>query len=157
MTVDSISRPEFHAIFDRVSKNIDLKLCTTAQAIEEELKDARDRSKVKYKTARASDYARTREKAVVFGRRAEWLDTLIEHDFSGRAIFEAHREPKGIVALTLIHGRQMARQRILAQKRAALRWVLSQRAPGVPRFPRRPEFRRIPTYRRRRWFRGEQS
>jgi len=146
--MDSISRPEFGYIFDRVSKNIDLKLCLTAQVIEEELKDARDRSRVKYKTARASDYARTREKAAEFGREAEWLDTLIEHDFAGRAVFEAHREPKGIIALTLIHGRQMARQRILAQKRAALRWVLSQRGPGALRFPRRPEFRRIPTHRR---------
>ena len=148
MIVDSISRPEFHAIFDRVSKNIDLKRCTTAQAIEEELKDVRDKSKAKHKIAKASEIARTREKAVVFGKRAEWLDTLIEHDFAGRTIFEAYREPKGIIALTLIHGRQMARQRILAQKRAALRWVLAQRGPGVPGIPRRPEFRRIPTHRR---------
>lgn len=152
--MDSVTRYEFHKIFDRVSAHINLKNCTSALAIELKLTDVRDRSKAKFKICKA------RAKRVEAGRRAEWLDTLIEHDFAGRTIFEASRNPRGIIALTLIHGRQEARQRILAQRRAELRARGSYgiiprvaRLPDVQEVPRRPEFRRIPTHRRqfRRW------
>jgi len=140
--MDSVSRPEFHRIFDRVSMDIDLQGATNAVSIENRLKVARHMSKTRAKAAKVTLGRQ------FYGFKAEELDKLIEHDFAGRAIFEAHREPKGIIALTLIHGRQMAQQRILAQKRAALRWVLAQRGLGVPGIPRRLEFRRIPTHRR---------
>jgi hypothetical protein len=147
--MDTIQRYEFHAIFDRVSTNIDLKGCTSALAIEIALAEARDKSKVKFKTYRM------KAKKVRFGRKAEWLDTLVEHDFAGRAIFEAHRNQRGLIALTLIHGRQKA-QRILAQRRAEYRSRLAYpMGPRAPRkIPKRPELRRIPTRRRR--LRGEQ-
>jgi hypothetical protein len=152
--MDSVTRYEFHKIFDRVSENIDLKGRTSALAIELKLKDVRDRSKAKFKIYKAS------AKRVEAGRRAEWLDTLIEHDFAGRTIFEAIRNPRGMIALTLKHGRQEARQRILAQRRAELRargfYAVVPRVARLPKIqevPRRPEFRRIPTHRRqfRRW------
>ena len=141
--MDSISRPEFAAIFDRISRNIDLKGCTSPLAIELELTEVRDRCKAKSK---ASTTKTERRK---FGSRAEWLDTLIENDFAARAVFEALRNPHGIIAMTLIYGRQEARRRILAQKKAALR---SRGAfVTVPRrISRIPEYRRIPTHRRQR-------
>jgi hypothetical protein len=86
---------------------------------------------------------------IELGQRTEWLDTLIEHDFAGRTIFEASRNPRGIIALTLIYGRQEAERRILAQRKAALRsrgaFVIVPR-----RISRIPEYRRIPTHRRQR-------
>jgi len=139
--MDSISRPEFHEIFERVSANIDLKQCTNALAIEQKLKEVRDRSKVKFKTSK------TRTRRVEVGRRTEWLDTLMEHDFASRAIFEASRNPRGIIAMTLKYGRPEAQRRILAQRRAALRsrgaFIIVPR-----RVSRIPEYRRIPTHRR---------
>jgi len=140
--MDSISRPEFAGIFDRVTMDVDLKGCTSAIQIGNYLKIARHYAKTKSKESKWEFNRRA------YGFKAEEFDKLLEYDFAGRVISEAQREPKGIVALTLIHGRQMAQQRILAQKRAALRWVLAQRGPGVPGIPRRPEFRRIPTHRR---------
>ena len=139
--MDSVSRPEFHEIFERVSANIDLKQCTNALAIEQKLKEVRDRSKVKFKTSK------TRTRRIKLGRRTEWLDTLIEADFAGRVIFEASRNPRGKIALTLIYGRQEAQRRILAQRKAALRsrgaFIIVPR-----RVSRIPEYRRIPTHRR---------
>jgi hypothetical protein len=143
--LDSISRPEFHEIFDRVSVNIDLAGCINALAIEHVLEEARDRSKDKFKIGRGK--ARRAE----YGRQTEWLDTLIEHDFAGRATFEARLDPRGTIALTLIHGRQEA-QRIMAQRKASLRSRLTYRPiPRVPIVPKKvPELRRKPTYRRHR-------
>jgi len=147
--MDSVPRYEFHLIFDRVSMNIDLKGCTSALAIERALKEVRDRSKAKFKIVR------DRARRVKYGRRAEWLDTLIENDFAGKAIFEAHRNPHGIIAMTLTYGRQEAQQRILAQRRAQLRaritYGTAPRVPAVPttrRVPKKWWQRRIPTHRR---------
>lgn len=147
--MDSISRPEFAGIFHRVSLDIDLKYCTSALAIEQALIEARSRCKAKSKISRtAAGRAR-------YGRRAEWLDTLIESDFAGRAIFEAHRNPHGIIAMTLIYEREEAQQRILAQRRAQLRaritYGAAPRVPAVPKTrkaPKKPWFRRISTHRR---------
>lgn len=148
--MDSIQRYEFHAIFDRVTRTIDLQYCTSALAIEQKLIEARNKSRAKSKIYRT--------KASAFGRKAEWLDRLIEHDFAGRAIFEAHRNPHGFIAMTLIYGRQGAMLRIEAQRKTAIRSRLAYGAIPrvaetlrVPGAPRRPEFSRIPTHRRRRW------
>lgn len=152
--MDSVPRYEFHTIFDRVSATIDLKGCTTALAIELALREVRDKSKAKLK------FHRGKVMGSEFGRKVEWLDTLIEKDFAGRTIFEARRNPQGPIALTLFYGRQRALQRIEAQRRTALRYIIAlgagPRVPRVPVVPKRiPELRRKPTYRKRRWFRGE--
>ena len=139
--MDSVQRYEFHEIFDRFSRNVDLEGCMSALAIEQKMIEVRDRSKAKSKASA------TRTGRAKFGGRAEWLDTLIEHDFAGRAIFEAARNPRGIIAMTLKYGRQEAQRRILAQRKAALR---SRGAFIVvpSRVSRIPEYRRIPTHRR---------
>lgn len=140
--MDNITRYEFHKIFDRVTDSVDLGGCLGALAIENKLKEARDWSRTK------SKISKTKARRVKFGGRAEWLDTLIEHDFAGRAIFEASRNSHGLIALTLKYGKKKARERILAQKRAELRSrgafaIVPRRASRVPKY------RRIPTYRRR--------
>lgn len=113
--MDSISRPEFHAIFDRVSIDVDLKDATNALAIENRLKVVRHQSKTRAKAAKV-ELGRK-----FYGFKAEEFDKLIEHNFAGRTISEAARDRKGIIALTLFYGREEAKQRILAQKRAAIR------------------------------------
>jgi hypothetical protein len=113
--LDSISRPEYTGIFCRFSMDVDLKGATNAMAIENRLKVARAESKARAKAAKVTLGKQ------FYGFKAEQFDKLIEHDFAGRAIFEAMRDRKGIIALTLIYGRQEAKQRILAQKRAAIR------------------------------------
>lgn len=147
--MDSISRYEYHEIFDRVSLDIDLKYCTNALAIEQALIEVRSRCKAK------SKISRTKTGRARYGRRAEWLDTLIETDFAGRAIFEAHRKPHGIIATTLKYGRQEAQRRIMAQRTAQLRarmtYGTAPRVPTVPtprRVPRKPWYRRIHTHRK---------
>ena len=144
--VDSVSRPEFHKIFDRISARVDLEGATTAIAIENRMKLSVLLAKNKAESIRKlKDLRRTlrRElgkKASEFDKqiwrlkaginrmmasqimyRAEQIDKLIEHDFAGRAIFEANRAPKGIIANTLRYGRKEAQKRIIAQKRAQVR------------------------------------
>ena len=144
--MDSVSRPEFHKIFDRISTDVDLKGATTAIAIENCMKLAVFMKKKEAESIRLiGDLKRTLrrelgQKASEFDKqiwrlksginraiarqtryRAEQIDKLIEHDFAGRAIFEGNIAPKGIIANTLRYGRKEALRRILAQKRAAVR------------------------------------
>ena len=123
-----VSRPEFSQIFDRTSEDVDLKNCTTPQQIDNALKIERHKSKMK---AREAKVRVVRE---YHAYRTEQLDKLIEKDFSGRAIFEANRNPKGMIGQTLLHGRVEARKRVLAQKRAEIR------SRGAKIMVRTPEF-----------------
>jgi hypothetical protein len=134
--LDSIPSYVFHQIFDRASHDVDLQGCRTAIQIENRLRTARHHAKKLAKTARNANRRKR------WWYQAEQLDKLIEHNFAGRAIHETHRNPRGLVALTLLYGRKTARERIEAQKRAR----------GRPRF----DFKRakeIPALRRKRVFR----
>jgi len=113
--MDSISRPEFAAIFDRVSTTVDLRGATSAARIGNYLKIVRQYSKDKAKESKWS-WERKRH-----GYAAEEYDKLIEHDFAGRTIYEANRNPRGIIALTLKYGKREAEARMKAQARAKVR------------------------------------
>jgi hypothetical protein len=95
--------------------DVDLKGAASATAIENRLKIARHQSKARAKDAKRR-YARR-----FYGFKAEEFDKLIEHDFADRAIYEANRDRRGIIAQTLVYGRLEAEKRIKAQKRAAIR------------------------------------
>lgn len=95
--------------------DVELKGATTGIAIENRLKIARHYAKIRAKTAKRA-YARK-----FYGYKTEEIDKLVEHDFADRAIFEANIHPKGIIHQTLIYGREDARRRILAQRRAEIR------------------------------------
>ncbi|MCW4004578.1 MAG: hypothetical protein NWE95_11775 [Candidatus Bathyarchaeota archaeon] len=137
--MDSVESYVFHQIFERVSLEVDLTGCTTANAINNRLKIARHQAKTMAKTAK-TPFARKR-----WWFKAEELDKLLEHDFAGRAIFEARRNSRGIIALTLIYGRKTAREKIQAQKKAALRYRFD-----FTQVKRTPELRRGQVYRR--WY-----
>ena len=116
--MDSISRPEFHGIFDRVSMGVELAGATTAIRIENRLKIESHRAKSISKDIKD---VRLRKLRKFYWFKAEKLDKLKEHDFAGRAIHEANIYPKDIIAQTLLHGREEALKKIKAQKRAAIR------------------------------------
>lgn len=156
--METVLSREFGELFDRLSGQIDLQGCTTAALLEAKLIEVRDMHKTQYNIAKESVHARVRAKAAVYARKAEQLDTLIENNFAGRTIYEAGKNPRGMIAMTLKYGKQEARRRILARQRAELRYTLAQRGIGrglgvQRRIQKIPEYRRIPTYRRRRqWF-----
>ena len=96
--MDSVSRPEFHGIFSRAAGYIDLKEKFTEKAIEEELVKARD------KCLKLRRKAETQQERAKFKRAALGYDRLLEHGFAARAIYEANRNPRGIIAMTLEYG-----------------------------------------------------
>jgi hypothetical protein len=113
--LDSVSPHEFHKIFDRTSMDVDLRGATSAVRIDNYLKIARQQSKDRAKQA----------KQVIgrewYGIKTHKIDNLLEHGFADRAIYEALRDRKGMINLTLNYGRREALERIRAQKRAQIR------------------------------------
>lgn len=147
--MDSVSSPEFARIFDRVRAVVDLQGAMTALEIENRMKIAiylarrrraespkmveKLRKQLRRELGRrASKLERqamalklTINRALRDQRMyiAEQLNKLIEHDFAGRAIWEANRHPRGIVAQTLVYGSEMADYRFLtAQARSQARF-----------------------------------
>jgi hypothetical protein len=119
--MDSITSYEFHKIFDRASDFIDFKGKFTVEAIETELLKARNRCrKLRRKAETSRDRAKFRRAAISYGN-------LLEYDFASRLIREAVSNPNGIIGMTLKHGKDQAKQRILAQKRAQIRNRLPRR------------------------------
>ena len=113
--MDSLSRPEFSGIFNRVSMDIELKGATSSVGIENRLKIARHYSKTRAKVAKKAFMRKS------YGFKAEELDKLIEHDFAGRAIYEANRDLKGKIAETLMYGREEALKRAKVRAKARIR------------------------------------
>lgn len=109
------SRPEFAEIFDRTSQEINLEGCTTPLQINRVLNKETARAKVKAKLSKVA------VQRAYMAWVAEQLDKLIHKDFSGRAIYEANRAPREIIAQTLVYGRVEARKRVLAMKRDKVR------------------------------------
>lgn len=113
--MDNIPRYEFYAIFVRIMMYLNLKGKFTAEAINEELREAIERCR---KLARKAETATERNKlkhaAIGYGR-------LIEYGFPERVIREARMDPYGIIGMTLKYGAPEAKRRILAQKRAQIR------------------------------------
>jgi hypothetical protein len=119
--MDSLSSPEFHKIFNRVTEYIDLKGKFMVEEIEEELRKAREKClKLRRKAETSQDRAKFKRSAIGYGN-------LLEYGFSSRVVYEANVNPKGIVAMTLKYGKKVAKRRILAQKRAQIRFNVKRR------------------------------
>jgi hypothetical protein len=114
-TMWDLSTPEFGKLFARASEDFDLEGCTTPQQIDNALKHEIRKSKDKTNKSKVGVVR------AYHAYRTEQLDKLIEKDFAGRAIAEANKNPKGLIAQTLLHGRKEALRRIFAQKRAQVR------------------------------------
>jgi len=113
--MDSVPRYEFHGIFHRVVRYIDLKGKFTSEAIAEALREAIEKCrKLRRKAETAAERNRLKHAAIGYAR-------LIEYGFPERVIREANLNPSGIVGMTLKYGAVEAKKRILAQKRAEIR------------------------------------
>jgi len=107
--MDFIPDKEFHLIFDRVSRKVNLKGAGTPAEINERL-----RQKIEaYKLQRS----RKRLNPKVAGRRISDLKRLIFAGFGRRTIDEAIANPQGKVALTLRYGWKGAKEILLERGR----------------------------------------
>ena len=116
--LDSVPRSEFAGIFDRVTAVVELAGATTPTRIENRMKIELHRAK---RIGKDIKDVRLRNLRRYYLFKADQLDKLKEHDFAGRAIFEANRDPSSFIAKTLIYGREEAMRQIKAQKRAEIR------------------------------------
>ena len=112
--MDFIPDKEFHKIFNRVSKIVDLEGAGTPEEINERLnqKVAKDR------------YLSVKNELTLFHARGRTpkLKKLISGGFARRTIDEAIANPRGKIALTLKYGRERAKDILLKRARRRLRW-----------------------------------
>jgi len=112
--MDFMPDKEFHKLFDRVTKFVDLQGAGAPWEIHERLQQKIDEYRY---------LPRRNQLAVFFARsRMPNLKKLIFAGFGRRAIDEAVAKPHGKVALTLKYGREKARDILLARARKRLRW-----------------------------------
>jgi len=103
--MDFLPDKEFHPIFDRVSRKVDLGGAGTPEEINKRLK-----KKIK-------EIKKKRLKPAKARRLISELKNLIFAGFGRRAIDEAVANPRGEVALTLRYGREKAKDILLARSR----------------------------------------
>jgi len=105
---------EFHKLFNRISKRVNLKGAGTPQEVNRRLK----RKINEYR------YLPRKDQLAVFFARARMpnLKKLIFAGFGRRTIDEAVANPRGEIALTLKHGREKARDILRKRARRRLRW-----------------------------------
>ena len=121
--MDSMPSYEYYSIFNRTSDSVKLKGKFTVRAIENELIRARENCRRLYGRAEtAGQRVRLKLAIVQFSR-------LLEYGFAQRAIYEANINPRGLVAITLKYGKAEVKRRILAQRRANIRFHYSRRPP----------------------------
>ena len=112
--MDFLADKEFHKLFDRISKIVDLKGAGTPQEINRRL----NRKIKEYRYL-----PRKSQLAVFFARsRMPNLKKLIFAGFGRRTIDEAVANPRGKIALTLKYGREKARDILRKRARRRLRW-----------------------------------
>ena len=107
--MDFMVDKEFHQIFDRVSRKVDLKGAGTPAEINERLKQKIE----------AYEYLRKKKRLAqrVAKRRISDLKNLMFAGFGRRTIDEAIANPQGKVALTLRYGPEKAKEILLARAR----------------------------------------
>jgi len=130
--------PEVEAVFTRVSSKIDVEGATDAAELESRLQFYVDINKTRAKIAKRKT-TRIRD-----NYRAEQVDKLIEHGFPDRVINEAIKAPKGIIAQTLLYGKEEAKRRVLEYRKQRIRgYVRAGVRPTAIRIPPAPETRRM--------------
>jgi len=107
--MDFLPDKEFHPIFDRVSRKVDLKGAGTPAEINERLTRKIKEYKRQLKKKRLKP---SRVKRLISGLRG-----LIFSGFGRRAIDEAIANPRGEVALTLRYGREKAKEILVERAR----------------------------------------
>lgn len=98
--MDFLPDIEFHPIFNRISKKINLQGCGTPEEINARLKRKINEYKAIYGITPIAQFQGENKVA--------GLRTLVAAGFGRRTIDEAMARPRGKVALTLKHGREKA-------------------------------------------------
>jgi hypothetical protein len=111
INLDSLTRTEFNALFERICLYINIQGCFDPEAIDERMKKARQNNYHRLKEARSKALRRRLKKAIQNNR------TLEERGFSHRVIEEAQINPRGKVALTLRYGLKRAKEILLRRRR----------------------------------------
>jgi hypothetical protein len=119
--MDFISSKEFHKIFRRFRRHINLKRKFTEAQIEAAICRAIRECKKEAIQAETAGQRIRLKKAIIAYRN------LLEYNFARRTIREANADPDGIVGMTLKYGAEEAERRILAQRRAHIRMALFRR------------------------------
>ena len=101
---------EFHFIFDRVTRTVSLKGCTSVNDINKRIKN-------KVKQIKKEAHKKRGGKARY---SVSQLRKLLFRGFGRRTINEAIVDPNGKISLTLQHGRKKAREILLARARKRL-------------------------------------
>ena len=104
---------EFHKVFNRISKRINLKGCNTPEEINVRLKKKIYEIKVTHATPIG---------ALQVGGKIISLRTLIYRGFARRAIDDAGAYPRGKIALTLRFGRNKALE-IIEKRKHKRAWI----------------------------------
>ena len=112
--MDFLPDREFHPIFDRVSRKVNLKGCGTPAEINRRLKLKIDGYKYLQKKKALQVFGISKKEARLGIRD---LKKLIFAGFGRRTIDEAIARPRGKVALTLIYGRENAKEILLERAR----------------------------------------
>jgi hypothetical protein len=112
--MDFLPDKEFHPIFDRVSRKVNLKGAGSSAEINRRLKLKIDGYKYLQKK-KALHVFEISKKEAKLGIRD--LKKLIFRGFGRRTIDEAIARPRGKVALTLIYGRENAKDILLERSR----------------------------------------
>lgn len=112
--MDFVPDKEFHRIFDRVSKKVDLKGAGTPREINRRLN----------RKIKEDRYLPRRNQLALFLARSRIpnLKRLVFAGFGRRTIDEAVANPRGKVALTLKYGREKAKDILLRRARRRIRW-----------------------------------
>jgi hypothetical protein len=120
--LDSIVDSEFAGIFDRTTQYVSLKGCLTAKQIDKRMLRYHQRL---FLAKREAKTARLRKRLAFVCSRVK----ILRHapydkgtmTFGERIVFEASRNPKSIYNLTLLYGRNRAREIRLSMHRASMR------------------------------------
>jgi len=113
--MDFMPDKEFHKLFNRVSRIVNLKGAGTPQEINRRLKQKMDEYM----------HLRRKDQLAVFHERSQWrlnLEKLRFRGFARRVIDEAIANPHGEIALILKYGTEKAGQILRWRARRRLRW-----------------------------------
>ena len=121
--MDFMPDKEFHVIFVRVARKVNLKGCYTPKAIDEKLRHVEKAHDFALKSGYIKDEKTKRR----FKRGKKNMRQLRKSGFAERVIALANRHPDGIYGLTLQHGYAKAKEKLLARKRRLKRMIRVRR------------------------------
>ena len=111
---DSMADKEFHIVFNRISRRVNLKDCATPEEVNACIKGKINHYRI--------TYGSTPLGALKIEGKISSLRNLICEGFARRTINDAIAYPQGKVALTLRHGREKARS-ILTKRKNKRLWL----------------------------------